>query len=359
MIAKRITIVVTAFVAAAGISSCTTGNSEGTRKEPKVSPPVLEVIKPDIQRPSYTLVLPGELKPFEEVDIFAKARGFVKKLYVDRGSKVEKGQLLALLEAPEVAQQFLSVQSTEIQLYEDYLYSRQAYERLKKAAEKNGAVAEIELDKARAQARSDSAAYHSAKASTGASAQMKDYLRVVAPFDGTVLERNVSPGALVGENNQTPLFAIAHHDNLRLTVAIPEKHARSIDAGTQATFSVSNHPGRTFKAVLSRKSGVVNQEHRSMLLEFDIDNTNQTLNGGEYAQVTLMLQRPDSTTWVPATSVVQAQSGIFVLKVNDGVVERTPVLLGLRNNDMQEIFGDVTSADEILRMGIEELESKK
>ena len=342
---------------AAIMSACSTGKSEeaNTGKEASAIP-VVEVISPLADQPPYPLSLPGELKPFEQVDVFAKAKGFVKKLYVDRGSRVKKGQLLAVLEAPEISQQYLSVQSSERKLYENYLYSRQAYQRLKKATSKNGAVAEIELDRARAQLRSDSAAYHSAKASTGASAQLKDYLRITAPFSGTIVSRNVSVGALVGENNSTPLFTIAQQERLRLTVSIPEKHGHSVTRNTLATFTVSNRPGKTHKASLSRNSGLLDQESRSIAVEFDVDNRNQTLAGGEYAQVQLMLKRPDSTLWLPASSVVQAQSGVFILKVENGLVERIPVALGIRKKEMQEVFGDLTAGDKILKSGTEELE---
>ncbi len=357
MKSRNIALFITTYGLAVVLSACSTGKSEETKTDKKAgSTPVVEVISPLSDQPLYPLSLPGELKPFEEVDVFAKAKGFVKKLYVDRGSRVKKGQLLAILEAPEISQQYLSVQSNERKLYENYLYSRQAYQRLKKAASKNGAVAEIELDRAKAQLRSDSAAYHSAKASTGASAQLKDYLRITAPFSGTIVSRNVSVGALVGENSSTPLFTIAQQERLRLTVSIPEKHAHSVTGNTLATFTVSNRPGKIHKASLSRNSGLLDQESRSIAVEFDVDNRNQTLAGGEYAQVKLMLKRPDSTLWLPASSVVQAQSGVFVLKVENGVVERIPVSLGIRKKDMQEVFGEILSADKIVKSGTEELE---
>lgn len=357
MKSRNIELVAITCGLAAVLSACSTGKSEETKTDKKAtSTPVVAVISPLSDQPLYPLSLPGELKPFEQVDVFAKANGFVKKLYVDRGSRVKKGQLLAVLEAPEISQQHLSVQSDERKLYENYLYSKEAYQRLRKAALTNGAVAEIELDRARAQARSDSAAYHSAKASTGASAQLKDYLRITAPFSGTIVSRNVSVGALVGENNSSPLFSIAQQERLRLTVSIPEKHAHSVNKSTGATFTVSNRPGETHKASISRNSGLLDQENRSIAAEFDVDNGKRTLAGGEYAQVKLMLKRPDSTLWVPASSVVQAQSGVFVLKVENGVIERIPVALGIRIKEMQEVFGELRSVDEVLKTGTEELE---
>lgn len=339
------------------LSACTTGQNEETKtSKKKPASTAVEVISPVSDQPVYPLLLPGELKPFEQVDIFAKAKGFIKKLYVDRGSKVKQGQLLAVLEAPEITQQYLSVQSDERKLYENYLYSRQAYQRLKKASLKDGAVAGIELDRARAQLRSDSAAYHSARASTGASAQLKDYLKINAPFSGTIVSRNVSVGALVGDNNSAPLFSIAQQERLRLTLAVPGKHARSVTKNTIAHFTVSNRPGKNYTASLSRNSGLLDQASRSITVEFDVNNLNRSLSGGEYAQVKLMLKRSDPTLWVPVSSVVQSQSGVFVLKVENGRIKRIPLTLGIRNKEMQEVFGNLTIADKIVKTGTEELE---
>lgn len=357
MKSRNIAALIITFGTATVLGACTSGKSEEARTAEKViSRIVAEVISPVSDQPLYPLSLPGELKPFEQVNIFAKAKGFVKMIYVDRGSKVKKGQLLAILEAPEISQQHLAVQSNERKLYENFFYSRQAYKRLLKASLKNGAVAEIELDRAKSQLRSDSAAYHSARASTGASAQLKDYLRITAPFSGIIVSRNVSVGALVGDNNSSPLFSVAQQERLRLTVAVPEKHAHSMTKNIDANFSVSNRPGKMYKAPLSRNSGLLDQESRSMAVEFDVDNRDHLLSGGEYAQVKLMLKRPDSTLWLPVTSVVQAQSGVFVLKVENGITKRIPVTLGIRNKELQEIFGEVTSADKILKTGTEELQ---
>ena len=339
------------------IAACSPSEkAKANQAQPSDITPVVETIKAVKDRPVYSLSLPGELKPYEQVDIFPKAKGFVKKIYVDRGSKVKKGQLLAILEAPEVSQQYLSVQSDQRKLYEDYQYSKQAFQRLKKAALKIGAVAEIELDKVRAQFRSDSAAYIAAKAKTRASGQLEKYLRITSPFNGTITDRNVSVGALVGENNQKPLFSIAQQEHLRLTVAIPEKHAHSVNTNTPVTFTVSGRPGKVYNSRLSRNGGLLNQTTRSVMTEFDVENITKSLSGGEYAQVKLKLQRPDSTLWVPVTSLINTQSGIFILKLNNGVVQRIPVMEGSRKDSLIEVFGDITTEDQLIKKGSEELE---
>jgi hypothetical protein len=136
---------------------------------------------------------------------------------------------------------------------------------------------------------SDSAAYIAAKAKTRASGQLEKYLRITSPFDGTITDRNVSVGALVGENNQKPLFSIAQQEHLRLTVAIPEKHAHSVNTYTPVTFTVSGRPGKVYNSRLSRNGGLLNQTTRSVMTEFDVENITKSLSGGEYAQVKLKL----------------------------------------------------------------------
>ncbi|WP_345947737.1 efflux RND transporter periplasmic adaptor subunit [Mucilaginibacter sp. PAMB04274] len=334
--------------------------SDQSKKEPVATTAVpkittVKVISPVQRQPLYKLTVPGELVPFEQVTIYPKIKGFVKKIFVDRGSVVKKGQLLALLEAPEVNEKYQSSRSDQQKYYEDYLYSRQSFDRLKKAAEKNGAVAAIELDKARSKLRADSSAYASAKSTTSASAQLSDYLRITAPFDGVIVDRNISVGALVGENMTTSLFVVAQNQRLRLTVAIPEKHAASVSTGTDVTFTVSDHPGKVYHSKLSRDGKLLQQSTRSVTVEFDVNNKDMSLSGGEYAQVLLMLRRPEPTLWIPATSVVHAQSGIFILDADSGRIKRIPVVEGIRQDSLQEVFGQLKPDLKIVKNGTEEL----
>ena len=314
-----------------------------------------QFVKPVLEQPVYQLSLPGELKPYEEVMVYPKVKGFVKKIFVDRGTKVKKGQLLAVLEAPEIAQRYQSAKSDERKSYEDYLYSRQSYDRLKKAAGKSGAVAAIELDKAWSKLRSDSAAYAAIKSNTQISDQLQQYLNLRAPFDGTVMDKNVSVGALVGENSTIPLFSIVQNNRLRLTIAIPEKHSRAISKDTKASFTVSALPGKVFQSSLSRNAAFLQQKLRAVTTEFDVANKDGQLGGGEYAQVILNMRRPEATFWLPASAVVQAQSGVFIVKLEDQRVKRVPVMIGTRKGALMEVFGDLNVNDQIFKKGSEEL----
>jgi membrane fusion protein (multidrug efflux system) len=339
-----------------GLHGC--GNKPETENQnpPEVQGPLLvQVVTPLEDQPEYKLTLPGELKPYEQVSLYPKIKGFIKTISVDRGSVVRKGQVLAILEAPEVSQRFQSARSDQQKFYEEYQLSRQMYGRILKATQKDGSIAAIELDRAKSKLRSDSAAYQSAVSNAQSFGQLEDYLKIISPFDGVVVERNVSVGALVGENNALPLLVIAQNKKLRLTVSIPEKHAQSLSQNTPVKFTVSNHPGKIFHSVMSRKSHVVEQQNRSVTAEFDVDSKDGSLGGGEYAQVTMTLRRPTATLWVPPSSVVHSQSGTFVLVVENGNVKKVDVQEGTRKDSLQEVFGELAKSDQIVKSATEEL----
>lgn len=305
--------------------------------------------------PEYDISVPAELKPYEQVAVYAKVTGFVKQLYVDRGGKVRKGQLLAVLEAPEMEQQYLSDKSNEQKVHSDYLYAKQAYERLLDASKTTGAVADLELDRAKSTMESAQSAYDASKAGTAHSSQIKQYLRITAPFDGVITQRNVSTGALAGTGGNTPLFMMAQNNKLRLTLSLPEKHASSVYEDMPATFTVSSQPGKIFDAKLSRTSGLLDQQDRSLALEFDVHNPSGELQGGDYAQVSLKLQRKSPTYWVPSKSVLNTQSGAYIMTLNDNEIKRISIKEGTRLDTLTEVFGNLSKDDNIILKPSEEI----
>lgn len=303
---------------------------------------------------TYSLSLPGELTPFEEVMLYPKVTGFVQKVYVDRGSTVKKGQLLAQLEAPEITQQYASAAAKQREVVERLKYSQQAYTRLQAAAKSAGAVAEIELEQTYSALMSDSATYHSLKAEMEAAKQLADYLEIRAPFAGIITSRNVSQGALVGAKD-APLFTLAEQEHLRLTIAIPEKHARALTDNAKIQYRLSNYPNEVFSATISRNSGVIDKKLRSLIVEFDVSNEERKLSGGEYVQAEVQFRRAEKSLWVPTSSVVHASSGVFLLKVGNDTVQHVAVKEGIRKEGFTEVFGPLQAEDIVVAKGSEEL----
>lgn len=344
-----------AVLASLILASCSDSNDNTTAAETKA--PKQEIVTKPISKmhPEYDLNLPGELEPAEQVLLYAKVNGFVKKLHVDIGDVVKKGQILAVLEAPEMDQRLVSDRSSEQKLHSDYLYAKQNLERLQEAAKTEGAVAAIELDRAESTMNSAKSAYEASQAQTGHSAQMQKYLQVVAPFNGVITERNVSEGALVGPGSGQPVFSVADRQNLKLKIALPEKHASSVNDAMEVAFTVNSQPGKKFSAALSRSSSMINSQNRAVTLEFDVKNTDQSLNGGEYAQVQLKLKRQDATFWVSPKHILKTQSGLFVLTKNNGDIKRIPVKEGVRLDNVTEVFGNFKENDLIVQRPTEQM----
>jgi len=358
---KNSNYLVFGILLAGSISACTSQYDKKeeikiTAKEQNVIPDVETII---YASQDYPLSLPGELAPYEEVELHAKINGFLEKIYVQRGDLVQKGQLLAELVAPEVDQQYLSDQSVQAEKESDYLFAKQAYERLTEASKTEGAVAQIELDRANSYMMSAKSAFESSQAGTEQSSQLKKYLKITAPFEGIITQRNLSLGALVGPGYKASIFTIAQADKLRLTVAIPEKHVAAISEDLKASFMVSSLPGKNFEAYLSRSSGILNQQNRSITLEFDVENSKGVLRGGEYAQVRLNLHRNDSSYWVSPRSIVNAQSGTFIMTLREDLIKRVPIKEGIRLDSLVEIFGNVQLGDLVLTNPSEEIKEGK
>lgn len=331
-------------------------NKETKKTEKRINYPTASV---QFINPEYEISIPAELRPYEQVAVFAKVSGFVKKLYVDRGDHVRKGQLLAVLEAPEMNQRYLSDKATEQKIYSDYLFARQAYDRLKDASTTSGAIAAIELERAKSNVESARAAFESSRAGASHTSQLQQYLRITAPFDGVITERSVSIGALAGSSSNQSLFTIAQGNKLRLTLSIPEKHAASVQQGVRANFAVSSQPGKIFKTTLSRTSGLLDQHDRSLTLEFDVDNTSGELQGGDYAQVKLMLKRNKPSTWVPKKSILTNQSGTFIFILDNQEIKRIPIKEGVYLDTLTEIFGQVSAGSQIILKPSEEIKEGK
>lgn len=340
--------------------NCSEANGKKPLKQAAVQTaklPSFPVSPVQLLQPDYSVTLPGELNPYEQVNIYPKVKGFVKKIYADRGSVVRKGQLLALLEAPEIGEEYSARKSSSTTAYQKLLFSRQTYSRLKEASLKNGAVASIELEKAYAQYLGDSAAYKSSLSEASASGQMQGYLRITAPFSGTITGRFISEGALVSENgmNGNPLFTLSQQDKLRLTVSVPEKQVHSLSPGAEVNFTVLDLPGKTFKATLSRSSHALDNVSRSLIAEFDIENSKSELRAGQYAKVKITMKRPQPTLFVPRSSIINSQSGVFVILDDGGQTKRINVQPGITVDSLVEVFGNLQEGQVVLKKGSEEI----
>jgi len=311
--------------------------------------------------------LPAQLQPFETVDVYPKVTGFIDSIKVDRGSRVQKGDLLVRLTAPELVAQRSQAESA-LRAAESQLASAQAklaadqgtYLHLASAAKTPGVVADNDLLVANQTAVADKGAVAAAESNVNAArdalrsvTQMESYLSIEAPFNGVVTTRNLHPGALVGPasgaGGSMPIVQIVDTDRLRLVVPVPEAQVGAMKEGQEVSFTVPAYPGQTFHAPIARISHDVDVNTRTMPVELDVQNRDGRLSPGSFATVMWPVQRAYPTLFVPATAVTSDQQHSFVIRIRDGKAEWVTVQTGQAVNANLEVFGGLQAGDEVVR----------
>ena len=195
-----------------------------------------------------------------------------------------------------------------------------------------------------------------AKSNLAAKKELSQYLTLTAPFDGVIIERNISPGALVGAGDTgKPLFILEDSHTLRLTVAIPETFANQLPNKSKVSFWVNAIPEKQFSAHLARSARSLVEENRAMMAEFDVNNASQELKAGMYAEVRLPIERSTQTLFVPTTAVVSSSEKVFVIRVNGKRAEWVPVQKGNTVDSLVEVFGNLRVGEPIVRAASEEV----
>ena len=379
MITHDVRRIRTAFVLFASMTTIAAGCRDGKppavteqKPAPLAGPPTVEVT-PIVERPlDITLEMPGELDPYETVAVFPRVTGFVKTIRVDRGSRVKAGDVLIELEAPELVAQRAEAQS-KVQSAEAQLAMTRSkaegdagtYERLKAAASTPGVVAGNDVVLAQKAVEANQSLVAAAERNVDASRQavnsimqMERYLRVTAPFDGIITERNVHPGALVGPGSglaTTPMVRLVNRNRLRLVVPVPEAYLAGVALGVSLPFTVPAYPGRTFSGQITRLSHEVDVKTRTMAVEIDVPNSDGRLAPGTFCQVRWPVRRQGPSLFAPSGSVASTTGRTFVVRVRDGRTEWVDVKTGLSAGALVEVFGDLRAGDQVATRGTDEL----
>lgn len=325
-----------------------------TKKEAtKVDSVNVFILKKDsVQR---TLTIPGELLPNETVQIRAKVPGYIRKINIDIGSKVRKGQVLATIDAPEMNTRVQELEAKVAAADARYQSSKDYYDRLNIASKADGVIAASELEKTKNQMLADKAEYIANQHAVSSYKKIGNYLAIIAPYSGTITKRNIDRGSFVGNANESPLFELEDNSKLRLKVPIPEVYSGADLLNNSAEITTRSLPDKKFKASLYRKSGSIDQRTRSEVWEFEISNRDGTLKPGSYADVKLHFVRPQSSFVVPSSAVVTTLEKRFVIKVINNTTKWVDVRPGFNIGEKQEVFGDLQVGDTIVQKGNEEI----
>jgi RND family efflux transporter MFP subunit len=300
-------------------------------------------------------VFPSELIPYEKAELFAKANGYIKTIHVDLGDRVQNGQVLAVIEAPELNSNYEQA-NADLKLAQSKLNtSIDAFKRMENASKVSGTIASGELEKARGQMLADEASVEAAKSKLKTYAEYKNYLMIRAPFSGVVVQRNADPGSLVGSANAKPILVVENNSMLRLRVPIQEAFTNTVLDSTSIGFTVDAQPDKKFYAKLVRKGGTISKENRTETWEFMYDNQHQELKSGMYANATIKMHRPENSFVAAPAAIATSLEKKFVIRLSQGKAVWVDVRTGMNMGDKLEIFGNLAIGDTILMKANEEI----
>ncbi len=382
MLRKRILWIAILVVVLAAASTLLLFHRQAAPPAAPTAAPVVAVSRGSI---TSTLSIAGQFEPYQVVDLHAKVSGYIKWIGVDIGDRVRNGQTLAILEVPELQDQFegaqAEVRNTQSQIVQaqSEVVSAEAtykalhldYTRLAAAAkERPGLIAQQELDDAQSKDEQAQAQIGVAKASLEAVQQrlgvseadshryqtLTQYEHITAPFTGVVTMRYADTGALIqaGQQSNTqamPVVQVSQSDLLRLRTPVPESDVPFIAAGGNVEIKV-DATQQKFMGKIIRFTRSLDANTRTMLVEVDVANPDLKLSPGMYAETTIQLQHKDNALTLPAQAVVQNGDQTYVLVVNAAnQVEKRAVVLGIQTANEDEIAGGLQEGERVIASG--------
>ena len=297
------------------------------------------------------IVLPASLYAMQETTIYARTNGYLKRWRVDIGDQVKSGQVLAEIEAPEVDRELDQAHAARAQVKANLELARVTAERYAGLL-KDEAVSPQEVDEKRGVHEARKADYAAAEANLRRLEQMKSFQRVIAPFSGTIVARNVDVGSLIQAGSASSsgwLFKLAQTDTIRAHAAVPQSSMRMIKIGMTVDLVVPELGERVFPAKVMRSAGAFDSATRTMVVEMHVPNRGGPLLPGMYAQARINLVNAEPNIQIPINALMVGGDGTRVATVDaGGVVHIKAVKLGRDFGKEVEILAGLADSDRII-----------
>ncbi|SAL47027.1 efflux RND transporter periplasmic adaptor subunit [Caballeronia humi] len=283
---------------------------------------IVSVIVPRQAPATQELLLPGAVTAFSDTAVFARTSGYIQHWYADIGAHVNKGQVLADIQTPELDAQLQQARADEATAQANFNYAKATSQRWQDML-KTQSVSQQDADTKSGDMLAKRAMLQSAQANVRRLTELVSYEKVVAPFDGVVTARNVDVGALVTAGGAPglgasagELFHVAQRDTLRVFIDVPQSDAPYVSLSTRAYLTVQQYPGRQFAAQVARNSGAMDPESRTLRVEVDVDNRDGALLPGAYAQVHLALENSRPALDLPVSALLFRPNGVTIATVD-------------------------------------------
>ena len=314
-------------IAAFGILHRVHASNELTKYTDTISAPPVSVQLPVMQQSANEIVLPGNIQAYALAPIYARTTGYVKAWYHDIGSHVNKGDLLAIIETPELDQELAQAKADLATAQSNATIAKTTSERYKDLISQN-AVSQQDTDSAASQLEARIAEVNSATANVHRLEELQSFERIEAPFDGVITARNIDVGQLITSTGSTvtagsgvvssskEIFDISAVRTLRVYVNVPQVYSPDAKNGVIATLTLPQYPGRKFEGKLVRSSDAVDPTTRTLLAEVDVDNRDGQLLPGSYTEVHLHTVTPAPALIVPVSALILETDGLRVATVD-------------------------------------------
>jgi RND family efflux transporter MFP subunit len=350
-IAVALAVIAVAALLISGIWSRVKAGSALHAETVQAAITAVSIVSPKQTSPTDEIILPGNVQPFITSPIYARTNGYLKKWYFDIGARVKQGDLLAIIETPEVDQQLQQARSNLLTAQANLelaAITKTRYQGLLKS----NAVSQQDVDNAVGTYNANAAIVEADKAAVQQYSALVSFEKVYAPFDGVITARNTDIGDLINSgsssNVKTDLFHIAQPGVLRVYVNVPEEYSRGVKVGMTADLSLAEFPDRKFQGKLVRTADDINLTTRTLLIEIDVQNPTGTLLTGSYAEVHLAVPTQASTFLIPVNTLLFRTEGLRVGVVKDGKVVLTQVTAGHDFGNDIEIVSGLKANDQVI-----------
>ncbi len=330
-----IALIIAALLAVTGILTRKRTQHKLAVDTTAIAIPEVFAIVPKQGAPAQEIVLPGNIQAFRDAPIYARTNGYLKHWYVDIGGHVKQGQLLAVIESPEVDQQ-LQQGKADLATAESNLQISQATSNRYNNLLTSNSVSKQDAENFEADARAKQTMVNSAEANVRRLEDLQSFERITAPFDGVVTARNTDEGQLIAagsSSGSTPgatreLFHVAAINPLRVFVSVPQIYSRDAKPSTSTSLTLAQFPGRSFTGKLVRNANAIDLATRTLLVEVDVPNRSGQLLPGSYAQVHMKLATGTPTVLLPVSALIFRGEGMRVATLDGDKAHLVSITLG-------------------------------
>ena len=344
-----VVLIVAAVSAVVGIVHRIHANSELVRYTDANAAPPVSLAQPVFEKDAREIVLPGNMQAFTLAPIYARTTGYVKSWSHDIGSHVHKGDLLAVIETPELDQQLAQAKADLATAQSNAALAKVTADRYRGLIAQN-AVSQQDTDNAISQLEARSTEVNSAQANVHRLEELQSFERIEAPFDGVITARNIDIGQLIDPGAGRELFHLQALQTLRVYANLPQVYSANVKPGAKIDLTFAEHAGTIYQGTLVRTADAIDPVSRTLLVEIDVDNHAGVLLPGSLAQVHFKTPSAQPALIVPAAALIFRREGLRVgVVVNGDTARLVPVVIGEDDGASVQIISGLSIGDQVIQ----------